>query len=50
MGRKAGARRGVASPQPVRYLPGLPGVQPPAGPFLLGDGVMVTQRFLVPLF
>ena len=50
MARKAASGRGVASPHAVRYLPGLSGDPAPAGPFLLGDGVMVTQRFLVPLF
>ena len=50
MGRKRGAGRRVASPHAVRYLPGLRAGQAPPGPFLLGDGVMVTQRFLVPLF
>jgi hypothetical protein len=47
-GRRAG-QRGVASQGLLRYLTasaqGLP-----TRPFLLGNGVMVTLRFLVPSF
>ena len=50
MARKRAYGGDIASPHPVRYLPGSAKGQAPADPFLLGDGVMVTQRFLVPLF
>ena len=50
-GKAHAATRPVALPKTLRY-PGRPGpkatlasVRPP-----MGDGVMVTQRFLVPLF
>ena len=42
------AFRGVASRVLLRYLTASAGE--PTRPFLLGNGVMVTQRFLVPSF